>query len=187
MPQVSWRLLKSRPFVPGTVAYKLVPADYSNFLSKLTRFSRDKHDLDIDVSATGDESMMIAFKKVFIPKWNGGKLDGTYYKDGYEFKLRNTWWRQMWIEEKKEFEFMNQDTKASQLENPRTMEQRTKSLKKLFLKYQDVILPDHYISVIATEEPMTDDDDDDDDAQSVLIIYEFTIHMIDDTGEIYKS
>merc|ERR1711871_246014 len=98
--------------------YQIQIQDYENYERHILRYAQEKHKIDIDLDATSKDKMFRVFEKMFMPHWNGGHLDCTYYRDGYEFEFENEWWKQTWNREKKEFEFYNEKTKLSQLEHP---------------------------------------------------------------------
>lgn len=74
------------------------------------------------------QDMMVAFRKFFMPAWNAGQLDETYYKDKYEFECSSVWWTQTWDNNVKQFVFTNSITKETQFENPMKFQTMRKPL-----------------------------------------------------------
>eukprot|EP00940_MAST-03C_sp_MAST-3C-sp2_P002923 g2923.t1 len=193
---VSYKQLRLRKFVGGTYAYRIEAADYENFKDKFARFSRQKYKLDIDMEATSEEKLKESFVRLFVPAWNSGSLDTTFYRDGFEFKLDGDWWQQRWCENKKEFEFRNETTGKVQLENPRAMIRMRSRLRQAFDKYTDVILVDHYVETKTTMERLkskrkiTDisldpDAKEEEEDVEMVTVRTFTVPLVDDT--VYRK
>jgi calmodulin len=144
---VNFKKLQLRKYVRGTYGYQIQVQDYENYERHILRYAKEKHKIDIDLDATSKEKMFRVFKKMFMPHWNGGQLDRTYYRDGYEFEFDGSWWKQTWNQEKKEFHFYNETTKLSQLEHPSKLKKMRAYLREPFNRYADVVAVDHYIVV----------------------------------------
>eukprot|EP00939_MAST-03C_sp_MAST-3C-sp1_P000182 g182.t1 len=201
MRSVSYKNLRLRKFVGGTYAYVIEMADYEQFKDKFARYSRRKYNFDMDMEQTPKEKTMEAFGRIFIPAWNSGSLDSTFYKDGYEFKFEGDWWKQQWDESKKEFTFVNETTSKMQLENPRSTNKYKTMLRRPFDKYTDVVLPDHYVHTIETVERFKSkkkknefdvltggnkvNGEGDEEDEETVIMYAFTVPAIDET--VYRK
>lgn len=194
---VNFRNLRLRKFVMGTYGYRIQIEDYENYERHIVRYAKERHKIDIDMHATSKDKMFEVFEKLFMPHWNEGKLDCTYYRDGYEFQFDGAWWKQTWNREKKEFCFTNESTKLSQSEHPSKLKNMRKHLREPFTRYADVVAVDHYIVMSQRVEKIIvqrkqrdaflDDDDDEEEGSKVqeenYMLYTYTIPMLNDGVE----
>lgn len=158
------KLFPEKYNVPGVLppVGMLVRLDYYNKKEPFVRYIRTTYEIDIQDDMK-EENALKVFEEKFMPAWNDGKLDETYYKDDYEFIYKSQYYTQAWDNEKQRFKYRNHDSNEWQVNHPEKTDQLREKVKVAFDKFEIEIgiieiedLSD--LAIAELEEPFTEEE-----------------------------
>ncbi|CAM6054541.1 unnamed protein product [Sphagnum tenellum] len=138
--------------------------EFLDWKEAFIRYIVSTYQIDVEEDAVPEKNAQRVFMEKFLPAWNEGKLDDTYYMDGFEFKYKNTFFTKAWDDEKKRFRYRDHDTNDWQYNHPEKTEELKPKLLEIFNKYdrngKGTVESNrlHDLLIIELNEPFTDDE-----------------------------